>query len=70
LLNALQTGSAEERIAAMSYLRLCPQENVLQAVNKTMSQPDPAVREAAELAIWFLTCLKPDASQVSRSKVL
>lgn len=69
LINALQSGSPEERMAALNYLRLYPQENVLQAVLKAASQPDPGVSEAAELAIWFLTCLKPDASKVFRTVV-
>lgn len=69
LINALQSGSPEERIASLNYLRLFPQEKVIQAVLRTVNQPDPALNEAAELAIWYLTCLNPDTSKIFRAAV-
>ena len=69
LINALQSGSPQERIAALSYLRLFPQEKVLQAVLRAVNQPDLALSEAAEFALWYLTCLKPDISKAFRTTI-
>ncbi len=69
LINALQSGSPEERIASLNYLRLSPQEKVIQSVLRSVNQPDPALNEAAESAIWYLSCLNPDISKIYRASV-
>jgi HEAT repeat protein len=47
LLLALKSGTDEERLAALSYLRMMPGENVLNGLYQAMSGGDPILREAS-----------------------
>ena len=67
LLTALHTGTPEERQAALTYLRFIPQENIYQAVLRFATQTDLGINHAAELALWYLTCQKPEFARTLRS---
>jgi HEAT repeat protein len=47
LLLALKTGTDEERLAALSYLRMMPGQSVLNGLYEAMSGGDPILREAS-----------------------
>ena len=47
LLLALKSGSEEERLAALAYLRIMPIEGVFGALYQAMYSGDPTLREAA-----------------------
>jgi HEAT repeat protein len=55
LLNALKTGTEEERLAALTYLRMMPNEGVFGALFQVMYSGDPVLREAAFLTLWEMS---------------
>jgi HEAT repeat protein len=60
LLQALSTGSIEEKLAALDYLRLIPDEKVTLAISSAaVSAPHP-VDDAAQLALWFVNGLRTE----------
>jgi HEAT repeat protein len=59
LLSALKSGEEEERLAALSYLRMMPNEGVFGALFQAMYGGDPTMREAV-----FLTLLEMSARGV------
>jgi hypothetical protein len=59
LLSALKAGEEEERLAALSYLRMLPSEGVFGALFQAMYSGDPTMREAV-----FLTLLEMSARGV------
>ena len=55
LLNALKSGTDEERLAALSYLRMFPSEGVFGALFQVMYSGDPVLREATFLTLWEMS---------------
>ncbi len=55
LLSALQSGTEEERIAALDYLCLYPRENTLKAMLAALSTSEGRLRERAYAALWLAT---------------
>jgi hypothetical protein len=55
LLNALKTGTEEERLAALTYLRMMPNEGVFGALFQSMYSGDPVLREATFLTLWEMS---------------
>jgi hypothetical protein len=55
LLSALKSGTEEERLAALSYLRMLPSEGVFGALFQAMYSGDPVLREATFLALWEMS---------------
>jgi HEAT repeat protein len=54
LIQALKHGDAEERIAALNYLRRTPNEGVVKAMYEAVQSDDSELREAAYQTIWDL----------------
>ena len=54
LLKALKDGAAEERLAALNYLRHTPSEGVVKNLYHAIHSDDSELREAAYQAIWEL----------------
>ena len=54
LIKALQDGNAEERLAALAYLRRTPNEGVLKSLYETVRGNDSELSEAAYQTIWEL----------------
>jgi hypothetical protein len=49
LLQALKTGTEEERLAALAYLRIIPTDGVFNALYQAMNSGEPYIREAVFL---------------------
>ncbi len=54
ILDALKTGSLEEKIAALQYLRNTEEENVIKTIYETSYSPENQLSEAACLALWYI----------------
>jgi HEAT repeat protein len=54
LLKALKDGNAEERLAALNYLRHTPSEGVVRGLYHAIRSDDAELREAAYQAVWEL----------------
>jgi HEAT repeat protein len=54
LLKALKDGNAEERLAALNYLRRTPSEGVVKSLYHAIRSDDAELREAAYQAVWEL----------------
>ncbi len=54
LLDALKTGSLEEKLAAMQYLHTTDDENIIKILYETAYSPEGELSEAACLTLWFL----------------
>lgn len=55
LLHALQSGTPEEKIAALSYLRAYSDEKVANLIAETaITSSNPALSDAAQLALWYI----------------
>jgi HEAT repeat protein len=52
LLNALKSENADERLAAVAYLKLTPTEGIVNQIYQAMYKDDPELREAAYNALW------------------
>lgn len=55
LLHAVGSGSTDEKVRALQYLRTKPSPEVTQAVADLLKTSDPRVREAAAYALWHIT---------------
>lgn len=54
LMMVLNSGSEEDQIAALSYLRNHPTESVITAIYELLYGNREAVHEAALLALWWI----------------
>ncbi len=54
LIKALKDGNAEERLAALNYLRRTPNEGVVKRMYEAVQSDDSELREAAFQTIWEL----------------
>jgi hypothetical protein len=54
LIKALRDGNAEERLAALNYLRRTPNEGVIKRMYEASHSDDSELREAAFQTIWEL----------------
>jgi hypothetical protein len=52
LLNALKSGTEEEQLAALSYLRMMPSEGVFGALYQAMYKGEPELREVVFHTFW------------------
>ena len=58
LLSALKTGSNAEKIAALDYLRLSPDQEIVEAVSSTMEIAEGDLQLASYFASWQLNIMK------------
>ena len=54
LIKALRDGNAEERLAALAYLRRTPNEGVIKSIYEAVRSQDPELCEAAYQTLWEL----------------
>jgi len=54
LLQALKAGSLEEKLGALTYLRLHPTEPIITAIRASAEESNEALREAAIYALWLI----------------
>ena len=54
LYSALENGTAEEKIAALEYLRLIPNDEVIHRVYQFTAIEHGAIKDAALLSLWYL----------------
>jgi hypothetical protein len=52
LLMALKSGSEDERLASLAYLRILPEEGVFGALYQAMYSGEPGLREAVYQTVW------------------
>jgi hypothetical protein len=69
LLQALASGSVEEKLAALDYLRLIPEEKVILAISSAAVTAPHPVDDAAQLALWFINCLRAEKISINRTPV-
>ncbi len=65
LLNALQNGSKEDRLAALSYLRGLDDERLLERIYALLDSGDTALAEAALYTLWHKAACGQSVSRVS-----
>jgi HEAT repeat protein len=54
LYSALEDGTEEEKIASLDYMRLIPNEEIIQKVYRLAASEHGAMKDAAMLALWYL----------------
>ena len=54
LLQALKSGSLEEKLGALTYLRLHPTEPIISAIRAAAEESNETLREAASYALWLI----------------
>jgi HEAT repeat protein len=56
LLNALRSGTPEEQLDALNYLRNHKDENVFRAIYQHFYDPQSPIREASVVTLWLMAC--------------
>jgi hypothetical protein len=54
LLTALEQGNVDEKISAMNYLRIVPDEEIIRAVLPLLSQKNRTLQQAASFTLWYI----------------
>jgi HEAT repeat protein len=54
LFSTLAIGTQEERIAALTYLRLIPNDEVIRKIYSIATSEQGAIKDAALLSLWYL----------------
>jgi hypothetical protein len=62
--HALQSGTPEEKIAALSYLRAYTDEKVASLITETaLTTAHPAVSDAAQFALWYRSSFRAETAK-------
>jgi hypothetical protein len=69
LLHALNSGTIEEKLAALDYLRLIPEENVIQAISTSARTAPHPVDDAAQYALWLGERIHAESASSTRTMI-